>query len=494
MPWNKYYTSKAESVTFIFGELFYYDSFLVTEKLTNCKESYASYLDRQNRVFSEHTWTEEEEKKAEIGYKFFTNQKKVKAYIKKTLEIISKVNQLKKEIDHLPVNRLATKQILGLVKKSALLYNESMGYYFLSQPEYTAKLNRFLLRELNQYVPDNKLQEKFLILIKSDRPTCLEEERKDWLQKISIPYKKGKLDPKELSTRITFQINLYKYLPASSQFGTWDKKHYQKLLQAESTKSLSILEHELKEINSRGLKTRSSQLKIVESYQLPQSLLEKIKTIRVLSWLRLEAHLKGWAFLLYLGPLLVSRTAVIFNLPKEDVFNLTFPEFIKLLKGNFKLTAAHRKRRGGNILALITPEKGYEVFWGKEAERKYQAELAEKIALVSEFFGQAASGRGKIRGRAFVFKWGEKDIDKKIYNFPEGRILVAGQTMPQFMPAIYKAKAIITDEGGMLCHAAIVSRELKIPAIIGTKVATEILKDGDELELDLDKGRIIILK
>ncbi len=62
------------------------------------------------------------------------------------------------------------------------------------------------------------------------------------------------------------------------------------------------------------------------------------------------------------------------------------------------------------------------------------------------------------------------------------------------MPAVSKVIAIITDEGGILCHAAIVSRELKIPCIIGTKIATKVLKDGDLVKVNADKGIVRILE
>jgi len=51
-----------------------------------------------------------------------------------------------------------------------------------------------------------------------------------------------------------------------------------------------------------------------------------------------------------------------------------------------------------------------------------------------------------------------------------------------------KATAIITDEGGLMCHAAIVSREIKVPCIIGTRNATQVLRDGDLVEIDADNG------
>ena len=62
------------------------------------------------------------------------------------------------------------------------------------------------------------------------------------------------------------------------------------------------------------------------------------------------------------------------------------------------------------------------------------------------------------------------------------------------MPAIQKAKAIITDVGGLLCHAAIVSRELGIPCVVGTKKATKVLNDGDLVEVDANKGIVRKLK
>ena len=65
-------------------------------------------------------------------------------------------------------------------------------------------------------------------------------------------------------------------------------------------------------------------------------------------------------------------------------------------------------------------------------------------------------------------------------------------TRPEFAPAMKNAVAVITDEGGITCHAAIVSRELKVPCVIGTKIATKILHDGDEVEVKADHGLVRI--
>ena len=75
----------------------------------------------------------------------------------------------------------------------------------------------------------------------------------------------------------------------------------------------------------------------------------------------------------------------------------------------------------------------------------------------------------------------------------KGQVLVSGSTGPEMILACKKAGAIITDEGGIISHAALVSRELGIPAIIGTKVATKILKNGDLVEVDANNGIVKIL-
>ena len=67
-------------------------------------------------------------------------------------------------------------------------------------------------------------------------------------------------------------------------------------------------------------------------------------------------------------------------------------------------------------------------------------------------------------------------------------ILVASMTTPELLPAIKKAAAIVTDEGGITSHAAIVSTEMHKPCIVGTKIATKVFKDRDFVEVDAEEG------
>ena len=72
----------------------------------------------------------------------------------------------------------------------------------------------------------------------------------------------------------------------------------------------------------------------------------------------------------------------------------------------------------------------------------------------------------------------------------DGDILVAVMTTPDMVPAMKRAAAIVTDEGGLTCHAAIVSRELGCPAVVGTRKATELLTDGMKITVDGEKGLV----
>jgi len=110
----------------------------------------------------------------------------------------------------------------------------------------------------------------------------------------------------------------------------------------------------------------------------------------------------------------------------------------------------------------------------------------KNLEKISEIKGNCAS-RGYAQGVVKICR-GEEELNK----MQAGDILVACMTQPEFLPAMKKAKAVITDEGGLTCHAAIVSRELGIPCVIGTKIATKVLKDGDMVEVDASRGVVKI--
>jgi phosphohistidine swiveling domain-containing protein len=81
-----------------------------------------------------------------------------------------------------------------------------------------------------------------------------------------------------------------------------------------------------------------------------------------------------------------------------------------------------------------------------------------------------------------------------ISKMKDGEILVASMTRPEYVPAMKKAAAIVTDEGGITSHAAIVSRELGKPCVIGTKVATKVLKDGWIVQVKASHGQVVVVE
>ena len=72
----------------------------------------------------------------------------------------------------------------------------------------------------------------------------------------------------------------------------------------------------------------------------------------------------------------------------------------------------------------------------------------------------------------------------------KGDILVTGMTDPDFVPFMKMASAIVTDKGGITSHAAIVSRELNIPCVVGTEIATQVMKTGQDYTVDSRNGVI----
>ncbi|MBI3033100.1 hypothetical protein HYY69_06505 [Candidatus Woesearchaeota archaeon] len=146
----------------------------------------------------------------------------------------------------------------------------------------------------------------------------------------------------------------------------------------------------------------------------------------------------------------------------------------------------------------ITQRKQGCIFYEDEKTGKiifnYDKKFGESIGLKKEIIPNinelngtiACKGKGgKIQGTARIINK-PYDMDK----FKEGDIIISINTTPDLMPVLKKCKAIVTDEGGLTCHASIVSRELNKPCIVGTKYATKIFKDNDLIEVDVDNGTV----
>jgi len=161
-------------------------------------------------------------------------------------------------------------------------------------------------------------------------------------------------------------------------------------------------------------------------------------------------------------------------------------EIIKIIRGE-KPNIADLKKRIKSCLFVYKNGEVAGITVGKDATDFFRIISKIDIDNVKEICGMTAS-LGRAIGKVKIVT-SAKYIDK----VNKGDILVAPMTRPEHLLGMKKAAAIVTDDGGITCHASIISRELGIPCIIGTKIATKVLKDGDLVEVDAERGIVRIL-
>jgi len=161
-------------------------------------------------------------------------------------------------------------------------------------------------------------------------------------------------------------------------------------------------------------------------------------------------------------------------------------EINSIIDGDAKILSELKKRNGEGVVVFANKGEPIEVVSGKIAREYF--DIAEKTIKASEIKGMTVSP-GKAIGTARIIL-SQADFGK----MRKGDVLVASNTRPEYVPIMKKAVAIVTDEGGITSHAAIISRELGIPCITGTQVATRSLKDGDLIDVNANHGLIKIIK
>lgn len=171
------------------------------------------------------------------------------------------------------------------------------------------------------------------------------------------------------------------------------------------------------------------------------------------------------------------------NIRFEELCYYTTPEIIRLTEKKERIMTAGKRRNG----YLWHYHEGGTITCheGEEAQRIIAPYLKVEIKGHGDVSGTVVSmGRERIvRGRARILLT-PRDVER----MKKGEILLAPMTSPDYIVAMRRAAAIVTDEGGITSHAAIVSRELGLPCIVGTRVATKLFKDGDLVEVDANHG------
>ena len=227
--------------------------------------------------------------------------------------------------------------------------------------------------------------------------------------------------------------------------------------------------------------------RILEIVKKDKALLKSIENARHLGWMLSASVEDSLMALANLIPF-YKRIAQALDVSYENWVHFTVDEIENLLNGE-TLNVSLDDRRMSYVYIM---EGGRRKMYFGTIAREYTDEIDTALNKVdtdiSEFCGNPTSS-GIVRGKVRIAL--NPDESKNVL---DGEILVCGMTSPDYVPAMKRAAAIVTDEGGLLSHAAIISRELGKPCVVGTKVATKVLKDGHLIEVDANNGTIKILQ
>lgn len=212
----------------------------------------------------------------------------------------------------------------------------------------------------------------------------------------------------------------------------------------------------------------------------------KIKLVHAYAYLKTD-RIDVWRQAIYFMSGFYNYLADLSGFSIEQVSHLSILETVDILKG---------KKVDSNILERRKKHKSlYHIYKDNIDELIDSKQIAQIIAglenknLSDNTIKGIVASKGQAKGTVKIIT-----SSSQINKVKTGDILVAKYTFPSFTPAMKRAAAIVTDEGGLTSHAAIVSRELKKPCIVGVSNATKILKDGDMVEIDAIGGIIKKIK
>ncbi len=178
---------------------------------------------------------------------------------------------------------------------------------------------------------------------------------------------------------------------------------------------------------------------------------------------------------------------------KQSQFCLTDEEALTLAGYALKIEA-HYSARAGHAMPM-------DIEWAKDGvdgllyivQARPETVASQKSLNAIETYTLRGSGKVLVSGKAVGERIGAGIVRvvgaaEELRTFKPGEVLVASSTSPDWEPVMKTAGAIVTDHGGRTCHAAIVARELGVPAVVGTEVATNLLKTGAAVTISCAEG------
>ncbi|MDP3986423.1 MAG: PEP-utilizing enzyme [Candidatus Veblenbacteria bacterium] len=229
--------------------------------------------------------------------------------------------------------------------------------------------------------------------------------------------------------------------------------------------------------------TVREQNRLARELKLPRTFIYKLTLARELVFTkayRKEALYHG----MYCYEPFFQEVGRRLGLSLAQVWAMNWWEIEEALRGNSP--SIHELNERQQLAVAYVDKYGYRVYTGNSAERFLRGVRFERRYNVAarELRGTPACP-GVVRGTVRIV-----NVPSDMHKMRTGDILVAHNTNPNLVPAMKKAAALVCEAGGLTCHTAIVARELKTPCVVGVPGVDKILKDGDRVEVDADKGII----
>lgn len=342
------------------------------------------------------------------------------------------------------------------------------GYMFYADKRFYSLVKKFCeKKKIKNY------QKIFSILSAPIEPSFINEEENELRKIISKNLKKERL-------RIVLNLHLLRYSWIKSSYAGY--KEYSK---EDADKEIVKLRKE-RPVN-RLEKNKREKEKLLKKYKFSKEIKAIVKLTEIFVNWQDQRKIYTLTFVSLQSKILMEismRAKINYDLLKYTQTR----ELEPILRKKFNVLELKKRVKASFFLYENKKGKFISIVTGKDAIDFLKKVSEEKFGDVEELIGMTAS-LGRVRGKVKIIT-----SAKYINKVEKGNILVAPMTRPEHLAGMKKAAAIVTDDGGITCHAAIVARELRIPCIIGTKIATKILKDGDLVEVDAYKGIVKILK
>ncbi|TAN33007.1 hypothetical protein EPN28_03325 [Patescibacteria group bacterium] len=324
-----------------------------------------------------------------------------------------------------------------------------------------------------------KTIEYFVLLTTPAKQNFVQLEQLDFLELLKavvIPAKAG-IQYKEL---ITKHWQKWRWTPYGYIGPAYDLKYYEEQVK-EALPRVTDPDQMLKEEKERYEKLIAEQNKVISEINLPPQLARLFAIAREIIWLKDLRKYCIWHGH-YVLDMLTKEIAKRLNISHKQANHFLTDEMENaLLRDKLDIDLINERIKHCVIEAT---ESGTKYYYGKEADAIIAGLDIEEIKLnVEDGFKGATAYPGFVSGKVKVVL-SLTDADK----VEKGDIMLALTTYPAMLPAMKRASAIVTEDGGITCHAAIVAREFKIPCVVGVKKITSVLKDGDMVKVDATSG------